>query len=190
MPELTKEQLLNGFLSDVKGIARYVARNTGTVEEACELMAHQFLALLDGVGNSETPTPITLVVEAHPESEIAYFHENEPETDYVKEDTAINTNCMLHSSLGDFNLVPKTFYPVILKRYRALIKEKGGALPATPYLNAEHLLGMLETLENDLLQRQSKKHRWLGYIQGILCAYGLTTVDAERDFTRKIFNGR
>ncbi|CAM8750836.1 hypothetical protein CENTIMANUS_00233 [Klebsiella phage vB_KpM_Centimanus] len=190
MPELTKEALLEGFLSDVKGIARYVARNTGTVEEACELMTHQFLTLLDGVGNSETPTPITLVVEAHPASEIAYFHENEPETDYVPEDTPINTDCMLHGSLSDFHLVPKAFYPTILNRYRSLIKEKGGALPTTPYLNAGHLLGMLDTLENDLLQSLSKKHRWLGYIQGILCAYGLTTVDVERDFTRKIFNGR
>lgn len=189
MPELTKDQLLNGFLSDVKFIARYAARNCNTVEEACELMTNQFLVLLDGMGSFETPTPITLVVDAHPESEIAYFHENEPETDYVKEDTAINTGCLLHDNLGDFHLVPKAFYPTILNRYRSLIKEKSSALPTTPYLNAEHLLGMLDTIEKDLLQRQSKKHRWLGYIQGILCAYDLTTVDAERDFTRKIFNG-
>ena len=189
MAELTKDQLLNGFLSDVKFVARYAARNCGTVEEACELMTHQFLVLLDGMGSFETPTPIKLVVSAHPESEIEYFHENEPETDYVKEDTVINSSCMLHDNLGDFNLVPKAFYPAILKRYRALIKEKGSNLPNEPYLNAEHLLTMLDTLEKDLVQRQSKKHRWLGYIQGILCAYGLTTVDTERDFTRNIFNG-
>jgi len=29
--------------------------------------------------------------------------------------------------------------------------------------------------------------RWLGFIQGVMCASGLITVDAERDYTRAIF---
>lgn len=32
-----------------------------------------------------------------------------------------------------------------------------------------------------------KLNRWLGYIQGTLIAYELTTVQAERDFTRPLF---
>ncbi len=29
--------------------------------------------------------------------------------------------------------------------------------------------------------------RWLGFIQGVMCASGLITVDEERNYTRKIF---
>lgn len=32
-----------------------------------------------------------------------------------------------------------------------------------------------------------KLNRWLGYIQGVLIAWGVTTVEAERDFTRPLF---
>lgn len=32
-----------------------------------------------------------------------------------------------------------------------------------------------------------KLNRWLGYIQGVLIVWGLTTVEAERDFTRPLF---
>lgn len=33
----------------------------------------------------------------------------------------------------------------------------------------------------------TKLNRWLGYIQGRVIALGLTTVQAERDFTRDFF---
>jgi len=32
-----------------------------------------------------------------------------------------------------------------------------------------------------------KGNRWVGYVQGILIAHGITTIDAERDFTRGLF---
>ena len=32
-----------------------------------------------------------------------------------------------------------------------------------------------------------KLNRWLGYIQGVLISWGVTTVEAERDFTRPLF---
>ncbi len=32
-----------------------------------------------------------------------------------------------------------------------------------------------------------KLNRWLGYIHGVLIAWGVTTVEAERDFTRPLF---
>lgn len=32
-----------------------------------------------------------------------------------------------------------------------------------------------------------KLNRWLGYIQGVLITFDLTTVEAERDFTRPLF---
>jgi hypothetical protein len=33
----------------------------------------------------------------------------------------------------------------------------------------------------------NKLNRWLGYIQGVLIERGVTTVEAERDFTRLLF---
>ena len=34
-----------------------------------------------------------------------------------------------------------------------------------------------------------KLNSWLGYIQGFLITWGITTVTAERDFTRPLFRG-
>lgn len=34
-----------------------------------------------------------------------------------------------------------------------------------------------------------KGNRWIGYIQGILIAKGITTIQAERDYTRSMFEG-
>ena len=33
----------------------------------------------------------------------------------------------------------------------------------------------------------AKLNRWLGYIQGVLIERGITTVEAERDWTRPLF---
>ena len=35
---------------------------------------------------------------------------------------------------------------------------------------------------------EAKANRWLGFVQGILIAGGLTTVQVERDFTRPLFH--
>lgn len=84
---------------------------------------------------------------------------------------------------------PRLFYPTLIQRYIAILKE---AEPITgEYQSTEHLIDML----NQIMQYEehgkslTKCHRWLGYIQGILVARGLTTVDIERDYTRDIFKG-
>lgn len=56
-----------------------------------------------------------------------------------------------------------------------------------------HVMWMLSELQNQIdLDGNGgfavdKYSRWLGYIQGILIAKGLTTVQAERDITRGWF---
>ena len=55
--------------------------------------------------------------------------------------------------------------------------------------STEHLLWMLDQIENNKEQSITKKHRWLGFVQSVLCVYRCTTVDDERNFTRSIFNG-
>lgn len=53
-----------------------------------------------------------------------------------------------------------------------------------------HLIWMLSEIVNNFEQSVTKKHRWFGYIQGLLIAYGYTTVDRERDYTRDMFRGQ
>ena len=55
-------------------------------------------------------------------------------------------------------------------------------------MGGDHLLWMLDTIQYGSLSA-TKQHRWLGYVQGILIATGITTVAAERDATRGLFNG-
>ena len=61
-----------------------------------------------------------------------------------------------------------------------------------------------ETLDPDLVEQalslaeyapshlheidEGKANRWLGFVQGVVIAGGLTTVQAERDFTRPLFH--
>lgn len=84
------------------------------------------------------------------------------------------------------------FYPEILDRYVGLINGQltpDDLTPGPDKTELEHIKGMIEVLRNDETQSITKKHRWLGFIQGVLIMRGLTTVDIERNYTRDIFNG-
>lgn len=81
------------------------------------------------------------------------------------------------------HVAPLPFYPELISRYRAM------AVGCGPSEATLHLLDMLNTLETSAEQSLTKKHRWLGWIQGELIHLGATTVQAERDFTRDIFKG-
>lgn len=83
---------------------------------------------------------------------------------------------------------PCSFYDNLLDRYDHYLSEDVN-LPETGYQSASHLRGMITQLRYDTSQSLTKKHRWLGYIQGVMCAYHLIDVDTERDWTRGLFNG-
>ena len=55
--------------------------------------------------------------------------------------------------------------------------------------NDIHLLWMLNQLLSNKSQSETKKHRWLGYIQGIMTVKGYINVLEERELTRNIFKG-
>ena len=55
--------------------------------------------------------------------------------------------------------------------------------------NDIHLLWMLHELTNNTEQSETKKHRWLGYVQGVMTVKSYITVLEEREFTRSILNG-
>lgn len=53
-----------------------------------------------------------------------------------------------------------------------------------------HLMWMLITIKyNDDNMSDTKRHRWLGYIQGCLTCHGIIVVKDEMEITRSIFKG-
>lgn len=84
------------------------------------------------------------------------------------------------------------FYPELLDRYELIINRRLSYIDTTEQpdkTELSHILKLIDILRTDETQSITKKHRWLGFIQGVLVFRGLTTVDRERDFTRNIFNG-
>ncbi len=80
-----------------------------------------------------------------------------------------------------------TFYPELCKRYADVLNKHpnfGG-----DHFNTQHLQWMLGELQTNTEMSVTKKHRWLGFIQGVLVCHGLITVNEERNFTRDIFKG-
>ena len=56
-------------------------------------------------------------------------------------------------------------------------------------MNDLHLLWMLQQIRFNKSQSETKKHRWLGFIQGVMTAKGYINVLEERELTRNIFKG-
>lgn len=77
----------------------------------------------------------------------------------------------------------------LLIRYRTILNSITNELPDKKYISKEYLFWMLEEIEYNEEQSLTKKHRWLGYIQGILIAFGILDVDEERNITRPLLNG-
>lgn len=78
----------------------------------------------------------------------------------------------------------------IITKYKALLiplpthKE---LVPGVPQTTPHHLWNMLTSIELEDVYAD-KAHRWLGFVQAILIVAKLTTVDAERNFTREYFD--
>ena len=98
-------------------------------------------------------------------------------------------------STNDFNVK----YKSIIEKYADILINKMiesgwyAVLEVKPLEGDEtndiHLLWMLHELTNNTEQSETKKHRWLGYVQGVMTAKGYITVLEEREFTRSILNG-
>tara|TARA_R100001132_G_C3273801_1_gene95825 strand:+ start:367 stop:636 length:270 start_codon:yes stop_codon:yes gene_type:complete len=55
--------------------------------------------------------------------------------------------------------------------------------------STHHLLWMLSEISSNRKMAEAKKHRWLGFIQGVLRCQWVIDVNEERDFTRPLFKG-
>lgn len=67
--------------------------------------------------------------------------------------------------------------------YASQPREVGPVSEAEP----KHLLGMCEqVVANAETWPATKAHRWVGYIQGVLVALGLTTVDHQKSIVTRL----
>lgn len=82
----------------------------------------------------------------------------------------------------------ENFYNELRERYFSILDVEAHNNPNDPTSN-EHLAWMLLELGSSEMS-ETKKHRWLGYIQGCMVMKNLITVQEERDLTRGIFNGK
>jgi len=62
------------------------------------------------------------------------------------------------------------------------------SMPLSNGPEKSRLLNMINTLESNSHWPDLKVGKWLGFIEGVLISKGITTVDAERDFTRPIYH--
>jgi len=121
--------------------------------------------------------------------------------DYIlnKEETIMPTPRWLQT-LKDNAVLPKnedkTIPCELLDKYE---KDCISLLPPNSVLSIEqkqgdetnpvHLIWMLQQIKDNSEMSQTKRHRWLGYIQGVLVMKGVFNVEEEREYTRPIFNG-
>lgn len=79
------------------------------------------------------------------------------------------------------------FYKDLLYRYYKLLAEVKDF--GEGYTHRLHLIWMIEELNNNPDMSETKKHRWLGYIQGVMTAHEVLDVEQERNATREVFKG-
>jgi len=53
---------------------------------------------------------------------------------------------------------------------------QGNFLPERNRTDKKHLLWMLDGIIDGYIQHE-KAYRWLGYVQGVVCAFGISSVD-------------
>ena len=83
-------------------------------------------------------------------------------------------------------------YQVVSNKYLELLNSLGYSpcnMSTTDYYHRSHLAWMLLQVRDNNVQSVTKKHRWLGFVQGVLCQQGLLSVEEERNWTRDIFKG-
>lgn len=79
-----------------------------------------------------------------------------------------------------------SFYPDILRRYASILNCNNYRQNLSDPCSNEHLMWMLVELDRKEMHEMTK-HRWLGYVQGVMISRNLTTLDIERDLTRGYF---
>ncbi|ELL7856302.1 hypothetical protein AAGG91_002682 [Salmonella enterica] len=84
-------------------------------------------------------------------------------------------------------MIKGNFYNDLRIRYLEILDTRAENDTDHP-TSRHHLSWMLNELSSDTMS-ETKKHRWLGYVQGCMVSQNLINVEDERNATRNIFNG-
>ena len=80
-------------------------------------------------------------------------------------------------------------HSVLINHYQEMIKKRYSTLDENCKIEIDKINEMLNVLETNLkVFPDDKTSRWLGYIQAKIIDCGITTVNAERNFSRKYFH--
>lgn len=79
---------------------------------------------------------------------------------------------------------------ILFRRYKEIIVERRDEIPQMPQKCApDHLVRLCnEALDNAQNYPFDKLSRWIGFIQGVLCANGVIDVDEERNYSRPLLH--
>lgn len=82
-------------------------------------------------------------------------------------------------------------FEIVASKYICLLRDRGIVAAQDPNGTTEysHLLWMLQVIAYDQSLPETKRNRWLGFVQGVLVCKGDIEIKAERDSTREIFKG-
>lgn len=84
----------------------------------------------------------------------------------------------MYIQLDSFNSDMVAAHSIIMRRYLELIQKSN-------MHKKDHWIKFCETALT--LKNSDKFSRWIGFIQGVLYAEDLISIDVERDFTREIY---
>lgn len=116
---------------------------------------------------------------------------------YIIDDYDNSESVITNANLNWINVNENNSLSILVKKYKSICESlvKSDFDVEIKQLendeqNPIHLLWMLNEIEFNNDQSETKKHRWLGYIQGILISKGVFNVIDERNSTRDILNGK
>lgn len=82
-------------------------------------------------------------------------------------------------------------FEIVANKYICLLEGRGVIAEQDSNGTTEysHLLWMLQVIVSDQSLSETKRNRWLGFVQGVLVCKGDIEIKSERDSTREIFKG-
>lgn len=102
----------------------------------------------------------------------------------------VDNNCKTKKEINTLNVLSEMYKQIIHENSKDDLPNNPKSLGDGNETEDEHLLWMLNQIMNDGEQSETKKYRWLGFVQGTVISKKYTTVVDERNNTRDILNGK
>ena len=102
----------------------------------------------------------------------------------------VDNNCKTKKEINTLNVLSEMYKQIIHENSKDDLPNNPKSLGDGNETEDEHLLWMLNQIMNDGEQTETKKYRWLGFVQGTVISKKYTTVVDERNNTRDILNGK